>query len=77
MIPLAFCLGILYIAASMTGASYFSSSHTGSLMMQWFFVMIPFCALLSPSVIFFFNFSTECFFLNQKKLSLAETHKAS
>ena len=75
--PLALCLGILYLAASVTGSSFFSGSNALSLVLQSFFIMIPFCALLAPSVIFFFNFSAECFFLNQRKISLSEPHQQS
>lgn len=75
--PLLLCLGVLYLAAAVTGASFFSESNSTSLVLQWFFMMIPFCALLSPSVIFFFNFSAECFFLNQRKVELPESHQSS
>lgn len=75
--PLLLCLGILYFAAVVTGSSFFSESNSVSLVLQWFFIMIPFSALLSPSVIFFFNFSAECFFLNQRKVALPEPHHHS
>jgi hypothetical protein len=29
------------------------------IVLQWFFIMLPFTALLSPAVVFFFNFATE------------------
>lgn len=78
-LPLAICLGILYLAAAVTGASFLAESHTFSLVLQRFFIMIPFCALLAPSVIFFFNFATESFLLSQKKISLQspQTHSHS
>lgn len=76
MFPLSICLGILYAAASVTGSSFFYGSNAFSIVLQSFFIMIPFCALLSPSVIFFFNFSTECFLLNQRKVALPESQQS-
>ena len=35
--------------------------------MEWFFIMLPFSALLAPGVIFFFNFSAEAHVLMVKK----------
>lgn len=67
MIPLVLCLGILYLAAHITGGSFFQDSKPLSLTFQWFFVMLPFCGLLTPSVIFFFNFATECFLFASRK----------
>ncbi|MEI8300741.1 MAG: hypothetical protein WCG10_03915 [Chlamydiota bacterium] len=72
ILPLGICLSILVLAARVTGASFFSQSGSLSMIFQWFFVMIPFSALLSPSVIFFFNFSTECFLLQKHKELAAE-----
>jgi hypothetical protein len=74
VLPIGICLSILVLAAKITGASFFSGSGSLSTIFQWFFVMIPFAALLSPSVIFFFNFSTECFLLQKRKeVALKET----
>jgi len=70
MMPLAISLGILYLAAAMTGNNFMEHSGAVSSVLQHFFIMIPFCALLTPSVVFFFNFSTESFLFNQKKISL-------
>ncbi|MCH9630752.1 MAG: hypothetical protein S4CHLAM37_07560 [Chlamydiia bacterium] len=67
MIPLVVCLAILYLAAHITGGSFFQDSTPLSLTFQWFFVMLPFCALLTPFVVFFFNFATECFVYSSKK----------
>lgn len=66
-LPLGICLSILVLAAKVTGSSFFSGSGSLSMIFQWFFVMLPFSALLSPSVIFFFNFSTECFLVQKHK----------
>jgi hypothetical protein len=35
---------------------------------QWFIMMVPFAILLSPAVIFFFNFSAESYVLLQKEI---------
>lgn len=35
--------------------------------MQWFFIMIPFTALITPTVVFFFNFATEAHILIMKQ----------
>ena len=71
LLPLTLCVGLLWIAAQVTGASFFAGLGVLSQIFQWFFVMIPFATLLSPSVIFFFNFSTECFLLQSRKENIA------
>lgn len=67
LLPSFLCLIILYAAASLTGDTFFSRTKLVSKIFQSFFVMIPFCALLTPSVIFFFNFSAESFVFYRKK----------
>lgn len=67
VLPVVLCLTLLYIAASLTGESFFVESKLVSKLFQSFFVMIPFCALLTPSVVFFFNFSAESFVFYRKK----------
>jgi len=66
--PLAFVVGILSLAAMMTNINYLVSQHTLSIALQWFFIMLPFSFLLSPTVIFFFNFAAETQGLMQNKL---------
>ena len=61
-IHLAIVAGLLLVAASLTKGS-FLIGHP----LEWFFIMIPFCAFLTPVVVFFFNFATECHWLLQKK----------
>lgn len=70
VLPLVICLGLLYLAATVTGGSFLAESSAFSLVLQRFFIMVPFCALLAPSVVFFFNFATESFLLSQKKIAL-------
>ena len=75
LLPLVFVVGILCVAAAMTGANFSIPEKTLSVALQWFFIMIPFCALLAPSVIFFFNFAVESYALmqnKQKKQELSE-----
>lgn len=75
-LPLVVCSSILYLAARITGGTFFPGAKPLSQMFQWIFMMIPFCGLLTPSVIFFFNFATECFLLTGRK-EAEENTKAS
>jgi hypothetical protein len=59
--PLVFIVGILCLAALITGFSYSSSDTILSVIVEWFFIMIPFCICLTPAVIFFFNFAAESY----------------
>lgn len=71
VIPLLFIVGLLYLSASVTGATFSVAADSVALVMQWFFIMIPFCALLSPGVLFFVNFSVESFvFLEKRRQAL-------
>lgn len=74
IVPVVVCMAILYLAAHITGGNFFQDSKPLSLVFQWFFVMLPFCGLLTPFVIFFFNFSTECFIYSSKKADEKTTH---
>ncbi|WP_068466410.1 hypothetical protein [Candidatus Protochlamydia phocaeensis] len=68
LLPAAFILALLTIAAWITGSiaiEYQSSLHTT---LKWFFIMLPFTAFLTPPVIFFFNFAAESHVLMQKQL---------
>lgn len=58
--PLLMCFVVLSAAAFLTGSIYSTTSQSSILLIiQWFFIMLPFVALLSPAVIFFFNFAAE------------------
>ncbi|MBS4171587.1 Uncharacterized protein NEOC95_002337 [Neochlamydia sp. AcF95] len=57
--PLWCLAGLLILAAWMTGSVCFSCHHPLHAILQWFFTMIPFTAVLTPAVIFFFNFAAE------------------
>ncbi len=57
--PLFFVLMFLVLAAILTQRSYLTSIDPLLIGLKWFFLMLPFNALLTPAVIFFFNFSFE------------------
>ncbi len=65
VLPLAIVVGFLILSATLTGMTYFVTESIG---LQWFMIMIPFAALLSPVIIFFFNFAGESFVILQKRL---------
>lgn len=61
---------ILLVTGLLTLAAFLSNSVPDkplSVAIQWFFVMLPFCAVLTPAVIFFFNFAAESYQLLQRK----------
>lgn len=60
MAPLFFTLLFLISAALLTQLSYFPVADSLLIGLKWFFLMLPFNALLAPAIIFFFNFSYEC-----------------
>lgn len=68
LVPIAFVVGLLSLAASLTGATFMVSGNDLAIAMQWFFIMIPFCAVLAPCVIFFFNFAVESYAFLHKKV---------
>lgn len=67
LIPLLFCVGFLCLAALMTGLQYLTSTAALGISLEWFFIMVPFALMLTPFVIFFFNFATESYGLLQRK----------
>ena len=67
LVPLVFTALLLFIAAHLTTNLYVvSDSHT-QMVLQWFFIMIPFAVFLSPALVFFFNMAAETHVLIQKK----------
>jgi MFS family permease len=68
LLPLLIAIGFLILAATLTGMTYFVTERTWAIGVQWFVIMIPFAALLSPVVVFFFNFAGESFVILQKRL---------
>lgn len=65
-IPLLIVTSLLLVSGFLTNTSFFSSENFLSISMEWFFVMIPFAALLTPAVIFFFHFSAETYLMLQR-----------
>lgn len=59
LLPLACTLILLSLAVSLTGAFYLEYEGEVAYILSWFLIMIPFIAVLSPSIIFFFNFAAE------------------
>jgi hypothetical protein len=67
LLPFALMTGLMTLAAIMTGKNYVASEHPVAIGLEWFFIMLPFSALLTPTVIFFFNFAAESHVLMLKK----------
>lgn len=68
LLPFIFYLSILLGAAFLTGTVCTACNESLQTGLLWFFVMVPFAALLAPAVIFFFNFAAEAHVLMQKKI---------
>jgi hypothetical protein len=58
-LPLLLTAALLTLAAILTGFTYLDIDHTSEIILQWFFIMLPFTALLAPAIVFFFNFAAE------------------
>lgn len=71
LIPFLISFGLLLVAALMTMSCISQDESQLQLVLQWFFIMIPFVLFLTPSVVFFFNMAAEAHIFLQKKL-LAE-----
>jgi hypothetical protein len=59
LIPIGFAAALLSFAAVLTRGSFLIGEKSVSVALEWFFIMLPFAALLTPAVIFFFNFAAE------------------
>jgi hypothetical protein len=68
LLPLLICISFLTASAFLTGLSYVSANATITVSLQWFFIMIPFALLLTPFVVFFFNFSLESYALSKIRM---------
>ena len=67
ILPLVVVVAFLILAATLTGMTYFVTERTWAIALQWFVIMIPFGALISPVVLFFFNFAGESFIILQRR----------
>lgn len=65
--PVILVTALLSLAAAMTGAVCYSCENQNYVILQWLFMMIPFVAILSPAVVFFFNFAAESHVLLQRQ----------
>lgn len=65
--PLLIASGVLSLATLMTHLLYIEGGSSFAIVMRWFFMMLPFCAILTPAVIFLFNFACEAHLLIEKK----------
>lgn len=66
--PLFFSVGMLCLAAMVTNVQYLQSTSAISISFEWLFIMVPFTLMLTPFVIFFFNFATESYgYLQRRK----------
>lgn len=72
LLPLLLTVGMLSLAAVVTDMMYVDAQKVLSVILQWLFMMLPFAALLTPVVVFFFNFSAESFVLIQRKTKQSE-----
>jgi hypothetical protein len=66
-LPLLILFALLYFSLVLTNTCFFVSQNSFLRAMELFFLMIPFAALISPAVVFFFNFAAESHLLLQRK----------
>lgn len=59
LLPLVLYLALLLGSAFLTGSFCVDCVNPVATVVEWFFIMVPFAALLAPAVIFFFNFAAE------------------
>ncbi len=64
LVPILFVSGLLSLSALLTNLQL-APDRTLAVAMEWFFIMLPFSAILTPAVIFFFNFAAESYQLLQ------------
>jgi len=69
VVPGVFFSCLLAIAASLTNLGFSHGEQSWTLALEWFFMMIPFAALLTPAVIFFFQFAFEAELLAKSELA--------
>jgi hypothetical protein len=60
LVPIAFVSGLLSLSALLTNVNI-APDKSLAIAIEWFFIMIPFSAVLTPAVIFFFNFAAESY----------------
>lgn len=70
LLPLASAITLLMLAVVLTGTLCLDCQNPLQTVLRWFFIMLPFTAFLTPSVIFFFNFAAEAHVLMQKQMKV-------
>ncbi|MBI5272789.1 MAG: hypothetical protein HY861_02260 [Chlamydiia bacterium] len=65
LLPTLLVAGALCLAAILTNVSFSIAGRSLSVALEWFFIMLPFAAILAPVVVFFFNFAAESYQLLQ------------
>lgn len=65
--PLLLAGGLLFLAAFLTDVGFLVGTGPLYIVLQWFFLMLPFVVLLSPALVFFFNFAAEVHAFKQKR----------
>jgi len=66
LVPIVCVVGLLSLAAILTNVTFLVAERSLSVALEWFFIMLPFAAILSPAVVFFFNFAAESYQILQK-----------
>ena len=61
VVPVFLMGGMLTLTATLTNLSFAIKEPSAALALEWFFIMLPFCALLTLPVIFFFHFAAESY----------------
>lgn len=61
LVPIGFIVTLLILAALLTNGTFLTAERSLTVALEWFFIMIPFCAILTPAVIFFFTFAAESY----------------
>jgi len=59
IIPVCFAVGLLVLSAYLTDLTLLSDQKNLYIILHWFFMMLPFAVLLSPPIVFLFNFAAE------------------
>ena len=67
LLPLLCVVLLLILAVVLTDIFYLQKGSSLSTPFEWLFIMVPFSALLTPAVIFFFNFAAESFAWMQRR----------
>jgi hypothetical protein len=68
LVPIAFVSGLLSLSALLTNV-HIAPDRSLAVAIEWFFIMLPFAAVLTPAVIFFFNFAAESYQLLHPQVS--------